>query len=219
MSRSHKWLTPDTLPTAAICRRLVIPNDLGIVIAVSGALDLLGQPENWEQFGAITPDEISEAMRDMLWRYLNEGTVCMIGAILPFATAAMPDNALACDGATYNREDYPELYSVLDAAYIIDADKFSVPDMQNAAVVGAGDVWLVGDSGGEIEHTLTTAEMPTHSHTYVPPVFNVDIEAPGAPDPIAAGIGLPTNTGDAGGGNPHNNMPPYVALRYCIIAR
>jgi len=219
MSHSHKWLTPDTIPTAAICRRLVIPDDLGIIIAVTGALDLLGQPENWEQHGAITPDEISEAMRDMLWSYLNEGTVCMIGAIIPFATADVPDNALACDGAEYARDDYPELYSVLDTVFIIDADSFVVPDMRNAVPIGMGITWDIGDTGGEVEHTLTVAEMPSHAHTYVPPVFNVDIEAPGAPDPIAAGIGLPTNTGDTGGGDPHNNMPPFVALRYCIVAR
>lgn len=217
MSRGQ-WLTPETIPTAAKCRRLVIPDDLAIITAVTGAIDLLGQSENWQQFGAVTPEEISEAMRDMLWRYLNEGTACMIGAIIPFATASVPDGALLCDGTTYNRVDYPGLYDVLDAAFIVDADTFTVPDLRARVAIGANGAYPVGAVGGEIEHTLTVAEMPTHAHTYVPPVFNVDIEAPGAPDPIAAGIGIPTNTGDAGGNQAHNNMQPYLAMRYCIIA-
>ena len=76
-------------------------------------------------------------------------------------------------------------------------------------------VFTAGNTGGEYEHTLTVDEMPAHSHSsrmhnkdgagynYL----NVESAAPGT--------GLTTgNTGTtaAGGGQPHNNMQPYVVV-------
>lgn len=69
---SMPWLTPETIPTGDnTCRQLVIPNDLYLVSAVTGALYELTMPENWEQFGEKTPEEAAQAMRDMLEAYLT----------------------------------------------------------------------------------------------------------------------------------------------------
>lgn len=231
----HSWLTPDSIPAATICRRCVIPNDLGIVTAVTGALDLLGDPNNWEKFGAVEPDDIASAMRDMLWRFVNEGTVCMIGAIVAFATTDVPEGALECDGSTYLQADYPELYSVLDAAFIVDADSFTVPDLRGRVAVGTGTGTgltprAMNDSFGEETHVLTTAELASHNHTQNPHAHSEitatlsAAEAPVVPVPTAVtGVGVTgatTATNNATGSDtPHNNIQPSLALRYCIIAR
>lgn len=54
------YLTPNwaDFQTAAICRRLILP--AAIWPYVSGALQELAEAENWEQFGDMTPDEISQ---------------------------------------------------------------------------------------------------------------------------------------------------------------
>lgn len=40
------------------------------------------------------------------------------------------------------------------------------PDLRNRFIVGAGDEYEVGATGGEKTHTLTTEEMPSHTHTF-----------------------------------------------------
>lgn len=161
-------------------------------------------------------------MVDMFDKFCaNEGICRMIGELILWSGAAPPDetSVLLCDGTHYSNVDYPGLYDVIGLAYGgTGATDFAVPDLRSRVPIGESGTFVLADTGGETEHTLTESEMPTHSHIYVPPVFNVDIEAPGAPDPLAAGIGIPTSTGNAGGNGAHNNMQPYLTINYYIVA-
>ena len=40
----------------------------------------------------------------------------------------------------------------------------NTPDLRDRFIVGAGNSYSVGNTGGEATHTLTVAEMPSHSH-------------------------------------------------------
>jgi len=81
------------------------------------------------------------------------------------------------------------------------------PDLRNRFVAGAGDEYTVGDTGGEKEHQLTVAEMPSHTH-----------------NAISSGYGLGSNgtqleereepTSSTGGDQPHENRPRFYALAY-----
>jgi len=75
---SRGWLTPDTLPSDVVCRTLKIPDDLYLLVAVSGALLDLTYPDNWEQFGDQTPEDTAAAMYAMLRDFwVSQGNDCV----------------------------------------------------------------------------------------------------------------------------------------------
>jgi len=120
---------------------------------------------------------VSQAFADL------EG-FAMLGTIFPFATAATPLGALLCDGSTYLRTDYPDLYAALDSDFIVDADHFKVPDLLGRTVLGVGhgtglSTYAMNDSGGEESHVLTTAQLPSHNHTLTDPGHNHTLTDPG----------------------------------------
>lgn len=69
----------------------------------------------------------------------------------------------------------------------------------------------IGTTGGEKTHTLTASEMPRHYHTGV---RRADSTVSGGVSAAASAGGNDTDyrTDYAGGGQAHNNMPPYIAV-------
>jgi len=217
-----EYPTPDTIPTGTTCRSLFIPDEELFIGAVLGALYTLTQPENWQKMGDLTEQESADAMIDMFDKFSFKLGVCrMVGEIVLWAGSDNPDDSrfLLCDGTHISSEDYPDLYAVIGTQFGgSSALDFALPDLRGKVAIGQSSEFDYATSGGEQEHTLDTSEMPSHDHIYTPPIFNVDIEAPGAPDPLAAGIGIPTATSATGGGAAHNNMQPYLTLNYYIAA-
>jgi len=216
------YLTPDTIPADTICRVLFIPNNQEFIANVTGALQVLTNPDNWTKYGTLTPEEAANALVDMFDLFCYGAKGCkLIGEIVLWAGSSAPDDQiwLLCNGSHYSNVDYPDLYNVIGTTYGgTGATDFAIPNMHDRVPMGAGGSFGLGATGGEFMHTLTWGEMPLHSHTYVPPVINIDVEAPGVPDPVAAGLGFPAQTGDAGANEPHNNLQPYLTLNYYIVA-
>jgi hypothetical protein len=73
--------------------------------------------------------------------------------------------------------------------------------------------------GGEEQHTLTVAEMPQHSHQVYPHAGSIIGASGRFPGAGSADPNLTSRTDGrtdaAGGGQPHNIMPPFIALVYC----
>lgn len=154
----------------------------------------------------------------------------LVGMIYPICTDDVPDGCLLCDGTTQLRTDYPNLYAKLDAAYIVDADHFVTPDLQDRFVVGTGLDHPVNETGGSATITQTVEQMPAHAHTTqphahsevaaVPTIINGGLEAPAsAATPAAATTGTAVVlVDDTGGGQPMNITPPFLSLRYVVVA-
>ena len=94
-------------------------------------------------------------------------------------------------------------------------------------LLGAGDTYTNGDTGGEATHTLTVDEMPSHNHafmsagtggTYTDSYKQVWTATGGSDgNGIPSNLSLPTWEGiqgvqNTGGSQPHNNMPPYLVV-------
>jgi hypothetical protein len=99
------------------------------------------------------------------------------------------------------------------------------PDLRDRFVVGAGNSYAVGANGGEATHTLTTAEMPAHTHP-TPYGKTYNFAAGGSQQSgyegamVSQDAGNATTspaTGSTGGDGAHNNLPPYYAL--CFIMK
>lgn len=84
--------------------------------------------------------------------------------------------------------------------------------IKDTFLLGAGDKYEVGTTGGEAEHTLTIEEMPSHTHKqfnrnwYVTPQ-NAPTNTAGNADGEMEAL-----TSATGGGQAHNNMPPYLTV-------
>lgn len=233
-----------------ICVNFEIPNHPLYRRAIVGHLYDLAQWWTWEKTwipGDVRAKEVSEEFRNLLLQTLSLGECggqttggnvdCVIGQVITTATAGTPEGFLPCDGQTYLREDYPELYAVLDSNLIVDADHFNTPSIKDGRIpagVGTYPVTVDGMSGtavlnvgnlrGEYSHTLTVNEIPAHAHQQRYNSTSGMVQDNGFTGGYSAGITpagtpyTPLTTADAGGGFPHMNMPPITGLRFFIRA-
>ncbi len=148
------------------------------------------------------------------------------GSILSYAAASAPTGWLVCDGAEVSRATYSDLYAVISTMYGVGdgATTFNLPDLQGRGVVGVGQgdtaegggtgtARLLADEGGAETHTLTSNEVPNHSHTYQ--VAGVTAGTKFLSFGTAYGTTAATSS-SSGGGQDHNNMQPFLALTYII---
>lgn len=95
--------------------------------------------------------------------------------------------------------------------------------IKDTFLLAAGDTYTAGETGGEAEHTLTFNEMPSHSHGIY--AVNTDgrdefgATCVGDMGVLQGNFSTSRKTTwqkmyqyEAGGGQPHDNMPPYLAV-------
>lgn len=188
----------------------------GAALALT-ALYLMSERWRWKGITDEDWDIIQGQQAQLELELMTESQIGHVVAIITEPKA----NELLCDGSTYDRVDYPELYAVLELEYIDDADTFHVPDLRNNFPVGAGATYSPDETGGEDSHALSVAELASHRHSYSDYTANPDLEGLGVPDPLA--VGLPkiqtAYTAYAGSGNAHENRPPFIGLTFVVVAK
>lgn len=150
--------------------------------------------------------------------------------IFPFNFA--PKGWAWCDGQLLPLSQNTALFSLLGTTYGGDGKStFALPDLQGRAPMHPGQgpglsLHDLGETGGSDTVTLLESEIPAHSHTLNTSIRPADSLSPAA---LAVGTGnnayaplgnstlaAPQALAPAGGGQPHNNMQPYLTFYFCI---
>ena len=185
---------------------------------------------------ATNLNHLEQGLKDLETYILTGGSVFggnnPIGSVSLWNMSTPPIGYLICDGTTYSKSQYPDLYDALGSDYQISAEQFKVPDFRGLIPIGAGThqdtnskskTFNLNTEYGEYEHTLTGQEMPKHAHNLK---WNTTQHEGGG-----NGSALPfnsTNTNfigndisamiESGGSQSHNNIQPSLAVNFIIKA-
>ena len=156
--------------------------------------------------------------------------------IFPFNFA--PKGWAFCDGQILPLSQNTALFSLLGTTYGGDGkSNFALPNLQGNAPMHPGQgnglsLHNLGETGGVETVTLLISEIPAHTHNIMcqsqdpadqvapspartfAPSQNATAYAPSGGSPIVQLA--PQALSVAGGGQPHNNMMPYLTLSFCI---
>ena len=152
-----------------------------------------------------------------------------VGEIRLFAGNFAPLDWAFCDGQLLSIAQNEVLFNLIGTTYGGDGQStFQLPDLRGRVPVHQGSGHVQGESGGQETVTLSAAQMPAHGHAmFASAAAASATQGPsGVPGSSAAmrlyGSGAPNMAMDpnalaqAGGNQPHENMPPFVALNYII---
>ncbi len=159
-------------------------------------------------------------------------TTPFVGEIRIWATNFAPLGWAFCNGQLLPISQNTALFSILGTTYGGNGtSNFALPTLQGAAPVQQGQgpgltLRDLGQAGGEATVTLLASELPAHTHAakavaatgnLLGPAGRATAEVRGGAYADAANT---TMSADAlspyGGGQPHNNLPPYLVLNFCI---
>lgn len=88
------------------------------------------------------------------------------GAVLLWAGSAPPAGWMTCDGSAISRAGFPTLFANISTTWGAGdgSTTFNIPDFRDRVPVGKSGTKALASTGGAETHTLTTAQMPSHSH-------------------------------------------------------
>lgn len=137
-----------------------------------------------------------------------------------------------CDGQILPINQNQSLYSLLGTTYGGDGrTSFALPDLRSRTPIHRDDGHTLGQKGGAETVTLTAAQIAAHTHTVKASSTLGNEDTPGgavlaagaAPDLAYRALESATTTAlrngtvtNAGGGQAHDNMQPYLTLSFVI---
>jgi microcystin-dependent protein len=157
-----------------------------------------------------------------------------LGEVRIFAFNFPPVGWAQCNGQLLPINQNQALFSLLGTFYGGDGKtNFALPNLQSRVAIHVGQgtglsEYTQGQMGGTEAVTLSRAEMPVHTHHVHADGTNAKAANPvghflaRAANDIYAVQQHGTSTmnpkmiADAGGGKPHTNIQPYLALNFCI---
>ena len=149
-----------------------------------------------------------------------------LGEIRLFSMNYNPQGWALCNGQFLPINQNQALFALLGTNFGGNGQTtFALPDLRARIPIGVASGHTLGETGGEAVHTLSLAELPTHTHTVnvssaagttATPTGNYLAAAANAyGDPSVSPVAVPIVT-STGGAQPHENRQPFLVLNFCI---
>jgi microcystin-dependent protein len=152
-----------------------------------------------------------------------------VGEIRMFAGNFAPAGWAFCNGALLPISENETLFNLIGTTYGGDGQStFALPNLQSRVPIHVGPGLTLGESGGVETVTLTTSQIPSHSHTpladsnaasQADPSNNVwaaqNTLTPYSDQPPTSALAS-TAIGSSGGSQPHDNMLPYLVINFIL---
>ena len=138
-----------------------------------------------------------------------------------------PKGWALCNGQLLPINQNQALFSLLGTTFGGDGRvNFALPDLRGRVPIHVGGGRTLGELGGEQAHTVTLAELPTHTHPLTGSASDADVVLP-TDNVVGRSSQLygpatqltaldPSTNGNTGGSQPHLNMQPFLTLSFCI---
>ncbi|HMK24791.1 MAG TPA: tail fiber protein [Chitinophagaceae bacterium] len=153
-----------------------------------------------------------------------------VGEIRMFAGNFAPAGWMFCEGQLLPISENETLFNLIGTTYGGDGEAtFALPDLRGRLPIHQGNGFVLAETGGTEEVTLTTNQIPLHSHvpvansgngTSTDPSNNVWAAQPALlqySGPGSADVILAANTlSISGGTQPHTNFQPYLCVDFII---
>jgi microcystin-dependent protein len=152
-----------------------------------------------------------------------------VGEIRMFAGNFAPAGWNFCSGQLLPISENETLFQLLGTTYGGDGEStFALPDLQSRIPIHQGNGFILAETGGAEEITLTVQQIPAHSHAELAssaagqssaPPNNVmativgNIYNPNASNLVSMNA---QSIGPVGGSQPHTNLQPYLCVNFII---
>lgn len=139
-----------------------------------------------------------------------------------------PKGWALCNGQLLPINQNQALFSLLGTTFGGDGRvNFALPDLRGRTPIHVGSGHTLGERGGEQAHTLSIAEIPTHTHVANGTTNAADTNTPtnttllgiindAYGDPANLQAMAPSEITTVGGSQAHLNMQPFLTLSFCI---
>ena len=152
-----------------------------------------------------------------------------VGEIRMFAGNFAPAGWMFCEGQLLPISENETLFQLIGTTYGGDGQStFALPDLRGRVPLHQGNGFILAETGGAEEITLTVNQIAAHSHALL---ATIDVAA--TPNPGAAMLstgvlselywgdppdtnGAPQAVGSTGGSQPHTNFQPYLCVNFII---
>ncbi len=152
-----------------------------------------------------------------------------VGEIRMFGGNFAPAGWAFCDGSLLPISENEVLFQLIGTTYGGDGQStFALPDLRGRAPLHFGNGFILAETGGVEEITLTVSQMPSHTHPMLASLTSAQNPQPQS-SVLAQGPTVQayiTDSGQAalssnavtgvGGSQPHNNMQPYLCVSFII---
>ena len=151
-----------------------------------------------------------------------------VGEIRMFAGNFAPAGWMFCEGQILQISENDTLFQLIGTTYGGDGQStFALPDMRGRIPVHQGSGFILAETGGAEEVTLTVNQIPGHTHPLRGSADPASSRSPAGQilgrtpaeayaSEFAAQPLSPWAIAQVGGSQPHTNLQPYLCVHYII---